>query len=119
MKALKINKKLTRRDNNINAYVFLAPYLILFTIFIMIPIAMAIILSATNFNTLKFPDFIGLMNHVNLITQDEIFMQYVLPNTITYALIVGPGGYTLSFLIAWALAQLSKVPRTILALPRS
>ncbi len=113
---MKINKKLTRRDNNINAYVFLAPYLILFTIFIMIPIAMAIILSATNFNTLKFPDFIGLMNYVNLITQDEIFMQYVLPNTITYALIVGPGGYTLSFLIAWALAQLSKVPRTILAL---
>ena len=56
------------------------------------------------------------MNYVNLITQDEIFMQYVLPNTITYALIVGPGGYILSFIIAWALAQLPKAPRTILAL---
>ena len=73
-------------------------------------------LSATNFNTLEFPGFVGLMNYVNLITQDEIFMQYVLPNTITYALIVGPGGYVLSFLVAWALSQLSKVPRTILAL---
>jgi len=88
----------------------------LFCTFIVIPIIMAIILSLTNFNTLEFPDFVGLMNYIHLITQDEIFMQYVLPNTVTYALIVGPGGYILSFLIAWALAQLSRVPRTILAL---
>lgn len=111
-----INRKLTSRDNNINAYIFLAPYLILFITFILIPIVIAIILSLTNFNTLQFPNFIGFMNYVNLITQDEIFMQYVLPNTITYALIVGPGGYILSFIIAWALAQLPKAPRTILAL---
>lgn len=116
MKALLINRKLTSRDNNINAYIFLAPYLILFITFILIPIVIAIILSLTNFNTLQFPNFIGFMNCVNLITQDEIFMQYVLPNTITYALIVGPGGYILSFIIAWALAQLPKAPRTILAL---
>jgi len=43
-------------------------------------------------------------------------MQKVLPNTIEYALIVGPGGYILSFLLAWMLAQLTKVPRTILAI---
>jgi len=113
---LKIRNKFTGKDNNLNAYVFLAPYLILFFIFILTPIVIAIMLSATNFNTLEFPGFVGLMNYVNLITQDEIFMQYVLPNTITYALIVGPGGYVLSFLVAWALSQLSKVPRTILAL---
>jgi len=56
------------------------------------------------------------MNFITLITQDEIFMQYVLPNTVTYALIVGPGGYVLSFLLAWGLAQLTKWPRNILAL---
>lgn len=43
-------------------------------------------------------------------------MQYVLPKTVLYAIIVGPGGYILSFILAWALSQLSKVPRTILAL---
>ena len=43
-------------------------------------------------------------------------MQYVLPNTVKYALIVGVGGYVLSFLLAWALANLPKVPRTIFAL---
>jgi len=43
-------------------------------------------------------------------------MQHVLPNTIKFAIIVGPVGYLLSFLLAWLLAQISKVPRTILAI---
>ena len=43
-------------------------------------------------------------------------MQYVLPNTVLFAVIVGPGGYILSFLLAWSLSQLTRVPRMILAL---
>lgn len=109
--------KIGRREySNKNAYLFLCPYLVLFFIFIVIPIVIAIGLSLTNFNTIEFPSFVGFMNYLTLLTQDEIFMQYVLPNTVTYALIVGPGGYVLSFLLAWGLAQLTKGPRTILAL---
>jgi multiple sugar transport system permease protein len=62
------------------------------------------------------PSFIGLANYVSVLTQDEVFMQRVLPNTLMFAVIVGPGGYILSFLLAWMLAQISKVPRTVLAL---
>ena len=97
-------------------YLFLLPYIILFVIFIILPIIVAIFLSFTDFDTINFPNFVGLRNYVNLITSDAIFMQYVLPNTITYALIVGPGGYALSFLLAWAIAQLTRIPRTVLAL---
>lgn len=43
-------------------------------------------------------------------------MRYVLPNTIQFAVIVGPGGYVLSFMLAWILAQLPIKPRTVLAL---
>jgi multiple sugar transport system permease protein len=43
-------------------------------------------------------------------------MKYVLPNTIKFAVIVGPGGYILSFLLAWTLTQLPKLPRTLFAL---
>jgi multiple sugar transport system permease protein len=43
-------------------------------------------------------------------------MKFVLPNTVKYALIVGVGGYILSFLLAWALANMTKGPRTIFAL---
>ena len=99
-----------------NPYLFLLPYVLLFTLFIIIPIIMAIYLSFTNFNTIETPGFIGFLNYLNLLTQDEIFMQYVLPNTVLFAVIVGPGGYILSFLLAWSLAQLTKIPRMILAL---
>lgn len=95
---------------------FLAPYSGLFLVFIVIPVVMAIGLSFTNFNSIQRPEFLGLLNYINLLTQDEIFMQYVLPNTIIYAIIVGIGGYILSFMLAWMLAHLTKIPRTILAL---
>jgi multiple sugar transport system permease protein len=99
-----------------NAYAFLSPYAILFIIFIIIPVVVAILLSLTYFDTIQFPRFIGLRNYITLLTQDDIFMKYVLPNTIEFAVIVGPGGYILSFMLAWMLAQLTRLPRTILAL---
>ncbi|MDR2505677.1 MAG: sugar ABC transporter permease [Oscillospiraceae bacterium] len=97
-------------------YLFLLPYLLLFSLFIVVPTVMAIALSFTSFNAVQTPAFVGLTNYINLLTQDTIFLQYVLPNTIVFALIVGPAGYMLAFFLAWSLAQLTKVPRTILAL---
>jgi multiple sugar transport system permease protein len=106
-----------RRPQSIRAaYAFIAPYVLLFSLFIVIPVAIAIGLSFTNFNTIQMPSFVGFMNYVNLLTRDAIFMQYVLPNTILFAVIVGPGGYVLSFFLAWCLSQISKGPRTVLAL---
>jgi len=105
-----------REYANNSAYAFLFPYALLFVIFILIPVVMAIGLSFTNFNAIERPKPVGFLNYINLITGDDIFMQYVLPNTVAYALIVGPGGYILSFLLAWALSQLTKIPRTIFAL---
>jgi multiple sugar transport system permease protein len=89
---------------------------VLFIVFIIIPVVAAILLSFTFFDTIQPPSFIGLRNYISLITQDDTFMRYVLPNTITFAVIVGPGGYALAFLLAWMLAQLPKTPRTIFAL---
>jgi len=97
-------------------FFFLLPYVLLFTVFIILPIIVAIGLSFTNFDAVQTPGFIGFKNYINLLTQDSIFMQYVLPNTITYALIVGPGGYALSFLLAWAISQLTRIPRIVLTL---
>ena len=97
-------------------YLFLLPYLILFTIFIVIPTGMAVGLSFTNYNAVQTPEFVGLTNYINLLTQDTIFLQYVLPNTLVFSIIVGVGGYLLSFVLAWSLSHLSKGPRTVLAL---
>ncbi len=97
-------------------YLFLLPYLLLFTVFIIIPTGMAVMLSFTNYNAVQTPEFVGLTNYINLLTQDTIFLQYVLPNTLVFSIIVGVGGYILSFVLAWSLSQLSKGPRTVLAL---
>lgn len=99
-----------------SAYLFLTPYIFLFLTFIVIPVIVAILLSFSYFNTVQTPSFIGFKNYISLFTQDEVFMQYVLPNTLKFALIVGPGGYILSFLLAWCLAQIPHKARTILAL---
>ena len=99
-----------------SAYGFLSLYALMFIIFIIVPVLVAFVLSFTFFDTIQTPTFNGLRNYVVLLTQDDIFMRYVLPNTIQFAVIIGPGGYILSFLLAWMLAQLPKLPRTLLAL---
>lgn len=95
---------------------FFTPYVILFTTFIIIPVIIAIVLSFTYFNTIQTPVFIGLKNYIELLTRDEVFMQYVLPNTFKFSFIVGPVGYLMSFLLAWMLAQIPHKQRTVLAI---
>ena len=98
------------------AGMLLLPYALLFSLFILIPVVIAIGLSFTYFDVINKPDFTGLMNYIYLFTQDTVFMKKVLPNTFLYALIVGPGGYAISFLLAWMLAQIQAIPRTIISL---
>lgn len=95
--------------------VLMAPYVLLFSTFILIPVVVSVGLSFTYFNSVQMPEFTGLSNYIQLVTNDDIFMQKVLPNTLIYGLFVGVGGYLLSFVMAWSLAQLTRVPRTILA----
>ena len=98
------------------AFVLLLPYIILFSLFIAIPVAVAIGLSLTYFDVIQVPTWAGLANYITILTQDDIFMRYVVPNTFIFALLVGPGGYALSFMFAWMLAQIQPLPRNILAL---
>lgn len=114
MQQRKKRKKFNKEDGR--AYLMLLPYILLFSTFILVPVLIAVYLSFTYFDVINAPTFTGLLNYITLFTQDEVFLKYVLPNTFLYALIVGPGGYVLSFLLAWMLAQIQPIPRTILAL---
>lgn len=108
--------KIAKRSDNKNGYLFVLPYALVFTVFILVPVLLAIVLSFTNFNAIEFPSWVGFLNYITVLTNDEVFMQYVLPNTIVYALVVGVGGYILSFILAWALCNLTKPVRTVFAL---
>jgi len=109
-----MRRKLLGRD--LSSPVMLGPYALLFSYFVLLPILVAIYLSFTYFNTVQPPEFIGLTNYVNIFTQDTVFLRNVLPNTLKFAILVGPLGYCLQFLLAWVLTQVPKWPRTILAL---
>ena len=112
----KVDNRIGTVRSKIAVFIMILPYLLSFFVFIVLPVFLAVILSFTDFNSMTFPKFVGLSNYINLFTTDNVFMQKILPNTILFAFICGPVGYILSFLLAWMLAQIPKLPRTILAL---
>lgn len=93
------------------SYLFIAPFMILFTIFIVIPVLAAIGLSFTYFNSIQFPTWSAWLNYQTLFSQDIVFLQNVLPNTFKFSLFVGPVGFVLAFLLAWFIAQLPNTLR--------
>ncbi|MEI0740356.1 sugar ABC transporter permease [Paenibacillus sp. JTLBN-2024] len=88
------------------SYLFIAPFLVVFSLFIIIPVFTGVALSFTYFNSIEFPKWAGWMNYQNLFSQDVIFLQHVIPNSFKFALFVGPIGYVLAFVLAWLIAQL-------------
>ena len=96
-------------------WILLSPFLLLFLVLIILPIICAIGLSFTDFNGMELPDITWLDNYIRILSKDPVFMQKILPNTIIYAVLVGPGGFILAFVMAWLLSQLDDLPRTILA----
>jgi len=97
------------------SYFFLSFWLVLFMFFTVIPIICAVVLSFTDFDMVRTPDFVGIQNYLTLLLDDEIFMKS-LSNTVFYALITGPAGYLLSFVVAWLITETSKGVRSFLTL---
>lgn len=93
------------------SYLFIAPFMILFLVFIIIPVAAAILLSFTYFNAIEFPTWTGWLNYQTLFSQDIVLLQHVIPNTFKFSLFVGPVGFVLSFFLAWFIAQLPNTLR--------
>lgn len=87
-------------------YLFMLPYLIIFTLFTILPVIVAVWLSFTSFNMLSAPKFIGVDNYFRLFLNDDIFI-IALKNTLAFAIIIGPGGFLLSFFFAWLINDLS------------
>lgn len=87
------------------SYFFVLPFLILFIFFIVVPVIVSIYLSFTYYNILEPPRFIGASNYRLLFVDDDIFLQAI-GTTLKFAVITGPVGYILSFLLAWLISQI-------------
>lgn len=97
------------------SYVLMAPFMILFTIFTVIPVLASIFISLTSFDMLSPPKWVGLMNYERMILDDPIFFK-VLKNTLIFAFLTGPLSYVLSFVFAWLINETGRTLRTILTL---
>lgn len=86
-------------------YMMIAPFFLLFIVFVILPVLIAIVLSFTDYNMFQRLDFIGLSNYKTLLMDDRIFLT-ALGNTFVFAVIVGSIGYFMSFLAAWVINQL-------------
>lgn len=97
------------------SYVLLAPFLLLFIVFTLIPVLSSIVLSFTNFNMLQPPEFAGLDNYIRLFLEDDVFVK-ALQNTLVFAVLTGPLGYILSFVVAWFINELHGFVRSLVTL---
>ena len=101
--------------NNKTAYFMLAPFLLLFIIFTVLPVILSIILSLTDFNMLQVPHFMGLSNFMRLFLDDEIFI-LACQNTLIFAAVTGPVSYILALLVAWFINELPPKIRAVVTL---
>ena len=97
------------------SYLFMLPFAAVFVVFVVIPVIVAIIYSFTSFNILEPPVFNGWTNYKKLFLNDDLFI-LALKNTLTFALILGPGGYLLSLAFAWFINDLSPKLRAFMTL---
>ena len=97
------------------AYFMVAPFLILFFIFTIVPIALSLVLSFTSFNMLEMPKFIFLDNYISLFLDDDLFIT-ALKNTLIFAAVTGPASYVISFVVAWFINELPPKVRSVVTL---
>jgi len=107
--------KVSEMKKSKHSYVLLAPYMILFAVFTVLPVIMSMILSFTYFNMLEFPKFIGWHNYSRLFLEDDIFL-VAIKNTILFAVITGPVSYIACFVFAWIINELSPKLRAFMTL---
>ena len=98
-----------------SCYFLLSFWLILFVFFTLIPILISVFLSFTDFDMVNAMKLVGAENYIRLFLDDDIFIKS-LGNTFYYALITGPAGYILSFIVAWMINETGRTARSILTL---
>jgi len=94
-----------KRRTQLTGYLMLLPYLLVFVVFIIIPVIWGLVLSLTHYNIVQPMRWAGLTNYIEMFTNDDLFLT-AFRNTLTFAIIAGPVGFLSSFLFAWVINQL-------------
>ena len=96
-------------------YLMILPFGLIFIIFTVLPVIIAIAYSFTDFDMVNTPSFVGLLNYISLFVEDDIFLIAV-KNTLFFAIVTGPISYIMCFIFAWLVNELPRFPRAIMTL---
>ena len=99
--------------DDISFYLFMTPFMLAFFLFTVIPIVSSMVLSFFDYDMVSTPIFIGFENYIRMFTADDLFFT-VLANSLSFGILVGPGGYLLAFLLAWMINEFPRAIRVLL-----
>ncbi|MBQ9842297.1 MAG: sugar ABC transporter permease [Clostridia bacterium] len=111
---LRKRKSFTQDALNMPYLVLLAPFLILFLVFTIIPIGYSVVLSFFDYDVVNTPTFSGLDNYLRMFVNDYEFPIAVL-NTLKFAVVTGPISFALAFLLAWMINEFGPKTRSVLS----
>ncbi|MBP3937103.1 MAG: sugar ABC transporter permease [Clostridia bacterium] len=93
----------------------MSPFLLMYLLMVIAPIAVAILFSFTSYDMFSPPEFVGLSNFVYLFVSDSVFIKS-LANTLQFAVVTGPISFMLCFLLAWIINDLPPKLRAVITL---
>ena len=100
---------------NKSCYAMLAPFMILFIVFTVVPVVMSLPLGFTDFNMVEKPKFVGLSNFKALLFSDKTFIQSI-KVTLIFVFFTGPLSYVFCFMFAWLINELPSKLQTFFTL---
>jgi multiple sugar transport system permease protein len=113
-KSLRSFHKETQRYEKAELFM-LMPFLALFTLFTIIPVASSLFLSLTDFDMLQIPKFVGFDNYIRLFVEDDVLL-IAIKNTLIFAFVTGPISYFLALFFAWVVNELNPRIRAFVTL---
>ena len=103
------------RSENTECWLMLAPFLVFFVLFTVIPVLISLPIGFTDFDMINMPHFTGLSNFKNLFLSDRTFIHSIRV-TLIFAVFSGPVSYVLCFMLAWLINELPKPLKTFFTL---
>lgn len=96
-----------RRRREGAAWVFLSPWVLGACVLTLLPMAVSLYLSFTDYDLFSAPDWVGLRNYTQMFTEDPRYWRSVL-TTLTYVVVAVPLQLALALLVALALKNMRR-----------
>jgi multiple sugar transport system permease protein len=100
-------KRRPRRERQGAAWVFLSPWVLGATVLTLLPMAVSLYLSFTDYDLFNAPRWVGLRNYTQMFTEDPRYWRSV-GTTLTYVVIAVPLQLALALVVALALKNMRR-----------